>query len=63
MAAKTRKRPRGRPKLPRGQDRDVVLTLRLRGSERTQLERAARKAGKPVSAWARDLLLDAAGGA
>jgi len=62
MATRTKKRPRGRPKLPRGQDRDVVLTLRLRGAERAQLERAARKAGKPVSAWARGLLLDAVGG-
>ena len=60
MAAKTRKRPRGRPKLPRGQDRDVVLTLRLRGAERAQLERAARKTGKPVSVWAREVLLGAA---
>jgi hypothetical protein len=56
MAA--RKRPRGRPKLPRGQERDVVLTLRLRPSERAQMERAARKAGKPISAWARERLLD-----
>lgn len=36
----------------------MVLTLRLRPSERAQMERAARKAGKPISAWARERLLD-----
>jgi hypothetical protein len=59
MAAK--KRPRGRPKLPRGQDRDVVLTIRLRTAERAQLDKAARTAGKAASEWARDVLLDASG--
>ena len=52
-----KKRPRGRPKLPRGQDRGAVLTLRLRADERERLETAAKKAGKPLSAWARDVLL------
>jgi len=54
-----KKRPRGRPKLPRGQDRGEVLTLRLRPNERERLENAAQKAGKPLSAWARDVLLGA----
>jgi hypothetical protein len=58
MAAK-KKRPRGRPKLPRGQDRRVVLTIRLRGAEREGIDLAARKAGKAASEWARDVLLGA----
>lgn len=56
-----KKRPRGRPKLPRGQDRPVVLTIRLQKAERAALEKAARKADKPLSAWARDGLLKLAG--
>lgn len=56
-----KKKPRGRPKLPKGQDRGVVLTIRLRGAERAQLERAAKRAKEPLSAWARQVLLGAAG--
>lgn len=56
-----KKPPRGRPKLPKGQDREVVLTIRLRASERTVLRKAAKDADKTVSAWARDHLLRAAG--
>lgn len=52
-----KKRPRGRPKLPRGQERDTVLTLRLRPAERGRLQKAARRAEKPLSAWARDVLM------
>jgi uncharacterized protein (DUF1778 family) len=52
-----RKRSRGRPPLPKGEDRDVVLTLRLKAAERKALERAAKTAGTSVSAWARDVLM------
>jgi len=57
MAARKTKRPRGRPKLPRGRDRGVVLTIRLQKAERAALEKAARVADQPISAWARSVLL------
>ena len=60
MTAK--QRPRGRPPLAKGQERDEVVTIRLRASERARLERAARKAGKPLSTWAREALMDEAEG-
>lgn len=56
MAAK--KKARGRPKLPRGQDRPEVMTIRLQKSEKVKLQKAAKKAGESVSAWARRVLLD-----
>lgn len=52
-----KKRPVGRPKLPRGQERDTVLTLRLRPAERDRLQKVARRAEKALSAWARDVLM------
>lgn len=55
MAAK--KRPVGRPKLPKGQDRAEVLTLRLTAAERARIDQEARKVGKTVSDWARDKLV------
>lgn len=57
-----KKRPIGRPKLPRGEEREVVLTLRLKPAERRELERAAKAAGQTVSGWAREALLSRAGG-
>ena len=57
-----RKRPVGRPKLPRGEERESILTLRLKPAERRELERAAKAAGQTVSAWAREALLSRAGG-
>jgi len=59
MAAK-KKRPRGRPPLPKGEEREVVLTIRLKASERAQLQKAARGTEKTVSAWARTVLLERA---
>ena len=58
MAKKTK--PRGRPPLPKGEERDVVLTIRLRPADRKKLEKAAQKAKQPVSVWARTALLDLA---
>jgi hypothetical protein len=55
MAA--RKRPVGRPKLPRGEERESMLTLRLKPAERRELQKAAKAAGLTVSAWARRQLL------
>lgn len=45
----------GRPKLPSGQERGEVLTLRLTASEREAIERAAGHL--TVSEWARRVLL------
>jgi hypothetical protein len=59
MAAK-KKRPRGRPKLPKGEERAVVLTLRLRESERRAVQNAADRADRPLSEWARAVLLERA---
>ena len=59
MVAK--KKARGRPKLPRGQDRPEVLTLRLQKAEKIKLQKAAKKAGKPLSVWAREALLSQTG--
>lgn len=56
MAAK-KKRPRGRPRLPKGEDRGSVLTLRLTVAERESIEREATRAGQTVSQWARERLL------
>ena len=58
MAAK-KKRPRGRPKLPKGQDRGRLLTVRLRPDEHAKLERAAKASGKLLSRWVRDALMEA----
>lgn len=56
-----KKRPRGRPKLPRGEERTSVLQIRLRAADRKALERAAKAQGEPVSGWARAVLLREAG--
>lgn len=49
----------GRPKKAKADRRDNVLRIRLTEAERKALERAAK--GQDVSAWARTLLLAAAG--
>lgn len=56
MTAK-KKRPVGRPKLPKGQERSDVLTLRLTPAERARIEQEAKRAGRGLSEWARDRLL------
>lgn len=57
-----KKKTRGRPALPRGQDRGSVLTVRFKPSERRQLERAARETEQTLSAWTREVLLSQAKG-
>ena len=47
------KRARGRPALPKGQERGIVTTLRLTASERAKIELEAAKAGVTVSQWIR----------
>lgn len=54
------KRGPGRPRLPRGQAKGTVLTVRLSAVERKAIEDAATAAGKPPSAWAREVVLAAA---
>ena len=49
----------GRPPLPKGEAREDVFTLRLNDEERRKLEVTARRAGKPVTQWAREVLLAA----
>ena len=55
-----KKKTRGRPYLPKGQERASLLSVRFKPSERRALERAAKKADQTVSAWAREVLLAAA---
>jgi uncharacterized protein (DUF1778 family) len=50
----------GRPPLAEGKARDIVFTLRLAPDERDAIEAAAERAGKPVTQWARELLIGAA---
>lgn len=52
------KRKRGRPKLPKHKARKV-FPLRVSDEERANMERAAKRAGKKLSEWARDRLLSA----
>ena len=47
----------GRPFLPKGQQQSSLLAVRLKPSERKAIERAAKKSGLTLSAWAREVLL------
>lgn len=50
----------GRPPKPRGEAKAEVLTLRLTKDERKATEAAAKRAGVPVSEWARRVIISAA---
>jgi hypothetical protein len=50
----------GRPKLPRGEAKGRVLSLRLTRDEERSVDAAARVAKVKVSEWARSVLLNAA---
>jgi hypothetical protein len=50
----------GRLPLPKGSAKSVVFTLRLTEDERHELAAVAKRARKPASQWARDVLLNAA---
>lgn len=52
-----RKRGPGRPALAEGTARTIVFTLKVSEDERTAIEAAAERAGKPVTQWAREMLL------
>jgi len=50
----------GRPPLPEGEARGVVFTVRMSEAERDTLVDAARRAGEPVTKWAREILVTVA---
>ena len=52
----SRKRP-GRPRLPANERSGAILTIRLRRSEKSALETAAKSEGLSLSEWARRALL------
>ena len=56
-------RPRGpgRPSAKMSTARTEVFTLRLSEEDRDAIDAAATRAGKPVTQWAREALLLAAG--
>lgn len=58
MSAEKKRGP-GRPPMKKGTARTGILTLRLSDEERKQIEAAAERAGKPVTQWARDVLVGA----
>lgn len=47
----------GRPTLPEGTARTQVFALKLSADERAAIDAAAERVGKPVTQWARDVLL------
>ncbi len=50
----------GRPPLPDGAAREIVFTLRISATERDAMAEAAKLAGKPVTRWAREVLVERA---
>jgi uncharacterized protein (DUF1778 family) len=54
------KRPRGRPELAEAERKATILAWRVDADERSQLNRAASKAGPRLSDWMRDRLKAAA---
>jgi uncharacterized protein (DUF1778 family) len=54
------KRGPGRPAFKEGTAKTGVFAIRLSDEERAAIETAADRAGKPVTQWARDILVHAA---
>lgn len=50
----------GRPKLAKGEAREVVLQSRVQSDEKTAYQKATKAQGKDLSAWIRDTLNAAA---
>ncbi|MDX6384351.1 MAG: hypothetical protein QOK48_1924 [Blastocatellia bacterium] len=46
----------GRPKLPKGHAKAIVLQSRVQEAEKKAYERAARLEGKDLSSWVRETL-------
>lgn len=57
---KTKRKKRGRPRLPKGEQMTVKRGVALRPKEASLLDSLAREAGKSFNAWAREILLAAA---
>jgi uncharacterized protein (DUF1778 family) len=55
-----RKRGPGRPAFAKGTAKTGMFAIRLSDEERKAIEAAADRAGKPVTQWAREVLLAAA---
>jgi predicted HicB family RNase H-like nuclease len=51
-----RKAKVGRPKLPKGEAKGIVLQSRVQPAEKAAFQRAARCAGKDLSTWVRETL-------
>ena len=51
-----RKAKVGRPKMPKGTAKEVVLQSRVQPSEKAAYIKAAKSQGKPLSTWVRDTL-------
>lgn len=54
-----KKKKMGRPPLPKGEVR-AVFSVRFSNAEKATVEKAAKRAGEPVTRWARNALLAAA---
>lgn len=46
----------GRPKMPKGEAKTIVLQSRVQPSEKAAYEKAARSEGKDLSTWVRETL-------
>jgi hypothetical protein len=46
----------GRPKMPKGEAKAIVLQSRVQPAEKAAYQRAARSEGKDLSTWGRDTL-------
>jgi predicted HicB family RNase H-like nuclease len=46
----------GRPKLAKGQAKDIVLQSRVQPSEKAAYQKAAKSEGKDLSTWIRETL-------
>jgi hypothetical protein len=57
----TKSKKMGRPKLPKNKAK-AVFSLRLSPPDLQQIESAAKRAGEPVTRWARETLLAASTG-
>ncbi len=51
----------GRPKLPKGEARNVLLAVRLSGDENQAIQGAIKSSKEEKTAWLRNALLRAAG--
>ena len=55
-----KKNPRGRPQLPEGEAKGVIVQTRLSEADRELIQRAADAAGVKLAHWIREKILAAA---